>query len=69
MLIGLGGLYGMAGQTSDQFASAAEGGPIAVPGLTKCHKLQVRESLIACEKTRVKIMTILLLYVMTLQII
>ena len=69
MLIGLGGLYGTAGLTSGQFASAAEGGPIVAPDLTKCHKLQVRESLRAYEKTRVKIMTILLLYVMTLQII
>ena len=40
MLIGLGGLYGVAGLTSGRFASAAEGGPIAAPDMTKCHKLK-----------------------------
>ena len=30
----------MAGLTSGRFASAAEGGPIAAPDMTKCHKLK-----------------------------
>ncbi|XP_062086808.1 polyphenol oxidase I, chloroplastic-like [Humulus lupulus] len=37
MLIGLGGLYGVAGLVSDPFASAT---PVAAPDLSKCHNLR-----------------------------
>ncbi|KAF4399234.1 hypothetical protein G4B88_022317 [Cannabis sativa] len=37
MLIGLGGLYGVAGLASDPLASAT---PIVAPDLSKCHKLK-----------------------------